>query len=224
MPTNPAVEVRLPAFWLDQHEVTVGDFLANRDRPPNPNAPEIDPKTRMMPQTKISWDQAVHCCENIGKRLPNEWEFEFAASRGGKQSYPWGEEPPQRDAWTISPVGQPSFDRLPDLPVQGLYSNALEWTASWALGNPRLQEWADFDDRSPQSRVVKGGPRWLLVSGEPPARTSEGDFNPRSRVLTERRTWHPSLGFRCARSVKPRLKPEDFARFRTPGSTAPSAQ
>jgi hypothetical protein len=34
------------------------------------------------------------------------------------------------------------------------------------------------------------------------------------RTPTPRITWKPELGFRGARSVKPRLEPEDFVTFR----------
>ena len=38
-----------------------------------------------MPRTFVNWDDAVAYAEKIGRRLPDETEYEFAATAGGKR-------------------------------------------------------------------------------------------------------------------------------------------
>ena len=95
-------------------------------------------ETDSHPIVKVSWDEAMAYAKWIGKRLPTEAEWEYAArgSLAGKR-YPWGDEITQDDAnfWSwhrnrkdqwkyCAPVG--SFD--PN--GYGLYDmvgNVTEW-------------------------------------------------------------------------------------------------
>jgi hypothetical protein len=97
-------------------------------------------------------------------------------------------------------VGGPDDpDRTPtDPPVFGLLSNVAEWTASSLRpypGSIALPGFSEF-------RVVRGGTPTVLT-GRPP---KPGELvSPRFRQTQLRSQPAPGLGFRTARSVRPRF-------------------
>ena len=87
------------AFCLDRTEVTVAAYSACGAC----SAPNNSPSTcnfgnagrQNHPVNCLDWNQAVAYCASVGKRLPTEAEWEWAA-RGGADAnkYPWGPTDP----------------------------------------------------------------------------------------------------------------------------------
>src|SRR5690606_1387431 len=82
----------------------------------------------------LSWDDAVYLAELCGKRLPDDAEFEAAATQRGTFQFDWNLlNSPKHEQSEFLPVGQPDWDRIDfDRPIFGLYSNLAEWTMTSA--------------------------------------------------------------------------------------------
>ena len=136
-------------FWMDTTEVTVGQFkkfLAESDHQFSDDLwkdiYEVSP-TDSHPMICVNWHDATAYAQWVGKRLPTEAEWEFAA-RGGliDKEYIWGDDESLardyanflgiggRDKWdrTTAPVGSFTINGY------GLYDmagNVWEWCRDW---------------------------------------------------------------------------------------------
>ena len=98
--------VVLSPYYLDRAEVTVVAMRAARvarvvDDPVEANAsrPECiytaDPsKDDDRPVNCLSWQRARAYCTKVGKRLPSEAEYEYAAGARESRAFPWGGDLP----------------------------------------------------------------------------------------------------------------------------------
>mgnify|MGYP005842951187 FL=1 len=157
--------------------------------------------------TCVNFDQALSFAEAAGKRLPTAAEYEvLSAMLAGSRRNESEDGPPR--PWVFGPTGADCGDRLdvdPRHPIFGLSSNVAEWTLSRMklphVGAGRL------DFAIPTGRIVFGGDVGVLE------RRTDISFDPArpvGRIIVHDSNRKPGLGFRCVRSAKPRLRPEDF--------------
>ncbi|MDP6961511.1 MAG: SUMF1/EgtB/PvdO family nonheme iron enzyme [Dehalococcoidia bacterium] len=170
----PVHTVELDAFYMDVHEVTVGQFKQfvnqsgynyNRWNDVAQYSPGDD-----YPMVYVNWNDATAYANWVGKRLPTEAEWEYAA-RGGLegQRYPWGNELTHDNANYTGTGGIDQWDKCSPVGSfaangYGLYDvagNVLEWCADWYAENYYSNLPVNNPlgpDSSPQGwRVLRGG-------------------------------------------------------------------
>lgn len=201
----------LPGFYLDNHEVTLGEYrsLYTNHLPPSlaylgDAAPPND-----WPISGIWWDDACRYAEKCGKRLPSEIEYEFATTAGGTSRFPWGNDSSLIESWPLNGRAA-SYDICQTAEkVSGLYSNVPEWTSTPASSYPgHFNQPAMLPEITGGFYVVRGGPA-SVIRGTP--NLQEVLIGPRQRVSYLGRSPPGStIGFRCGRSKRPRLKSTDL--------------
>lgn len=150
---GPEHVVSLDAFWIDQTEVSNGQYLecvkSGACSPPGDQKEyglynhydEIEYKD--YPVEFVNWYQASDYCQWAGRRLPTEAEWEKAARGSEGWLYPWGNERPNRKLLNykgsngqVNPLG--GTNRVGSYPagaspygVLDLAGNVSEWVADW---------------------------------------------------------------------------------------------
>ncbi len=204
--------VPMPAFYIDQHEITVSQFkrlYADYDETvftggtPCPDCPAMG----------TTLEEAESYCARTGKRLPTESQWEAAGRGTRNQPYPWGKRF-ESDRANLSgdkdgskgpanvgsfPTGASAFGSM------DMIGNVWEWVDSGEpaiVPDPVLEKTlsdkpgetrsASIPMRSKRMGLVKGGgyrttPKVAILSA-------------RHRVPADMR--NPTFGFRC---VKPHL-------------------
>ncbi len=231
---QPIHTVYVDAFYMDRHEVTNldfkrfvlanpqwqksripdnlhnGDYLYDWDDDNNYPAGKAN-----HPVVNVSWYAAVAYAKWVGKRLPTEAEWEYAA-RGGKSGlkYPWGNTIGSTQANYGRNVGGTTAVGLYPASGYGLYDmagNVWEWCLDAYDGNfyftsPARNPLSDVNTLSnvdlildnytqvKSDRVVRGG-SWINTAQL--MRVAYRSSN--SPTYTD----FLNRGFRCARSVSP---------------------
>ncbi|HRI49873.1 MAG TPA: bifunctional serine/threonine-protein kinase/formylglycine-generating enzyme family protein [Pseudomonadota bacterium] len=171
------------------------------------------PGREELPAVMVSWFLARAYCSSLGRRLPTEAEWEFAARGREGRTYPWGSVPPSCDEVVIArneglkcarlprleKVGTHKRDQTPE-GVLDLGGNVAEWvqdafTETYAAcpapcRDPRAAE-PPPGDNAETLRVMRGG-SWSFA-----AQTARGAT--RSRYSA--RAMSQTTGFRCAVST-----------------------
>jgi formylglycine-generating enzyme required for sulfatase activity len=192
---SPVHSVDVAAFRLDPDEVTVADYRAcvDANRCPAdaltslPGCNYGDRARDRHPMNCVDWNEAEIYCHWLGRRLPTEEEWEYAARGAAGRLYPWGNAAPDesracfgRDA--TCPVGELTAGATPE-GVRDLAGNVWEWTSS---------AYCPYDKPNCESaqRTVRGGSYTAKEGAKLRAALRSG------HVVTLRERY---LGFRCAK-------------------------
>jgi formylglycine-generating enzyme required for sulfatase activity len=184
---EPAHQVTIRSFQMDVTLVTQAQYQSVMGANPSKFSDCAD-----CPVERVSWTDAHNYCAKLGKRLPTEAEWEYAA-RGGTATARYGEL--DKIAWYTDNAGgktNPVAQKQPN--AYGLFDmlgNVWEWTADWWDGKGYSTSPLD-NPKGPSSgswRILRGG-AW--------------DFEARGARASYRGRGHPEdldgdNGFRCAR-------------------------
>jgi formylglycine-generating enzyme required for sulfatase activity len=207
---SPAHNVDLPAYYIDQYEVTNASYQgcvsAGVCQPPERTNSQThanyynDPGLTGYPMLNVNWYMAQSYCEWRGARLPTEAEWEKAARGPEARQYPWGDGADCFLANYNACLGDTSgVDKFAiGISVYGAFNmagNVAEWTSSLFSPYPYDPEDGREDPASDQPRVLRGG-SWAS--------------SPEEILTYQRLGLDPSMtgihgndvGFRCARAVK----------------------
>ena len=198
---EPRHPVKLNNYYIDIYEVTQKGYQFVMTKNPS------EFKGSNLPVERVTWYEAVEYCEKVGKRLPTEAEWEWAA-KGGKQStFAWGNEVESNRAnfcdrscdkrWKekqfedgyshTAPVG--SFPAN-DFGLYDMAGNVYEWVMDW-YDEDYYEKKPHDNPKGPEKgnrKVIRGG-SWInySVGVRPSDRT---DAKPTKKINF--------VGFRCA--------------------------
>jgi formylglycine-generating enzyme required for sulfatase activity len=144
---GPATRVRLPAFFIDRFEVTMGAYAlcveAGTCRTPPTSELRCNfgrPDRRDHPMNCVTGEEAQRYCLWRGARLPTEPEWDYAARGDDRRIYAWGpEDPGTRAHWSgycggrgcgdgTAVVGSHPLDRSP-FGLLDMTGNVREWVS-----------------------------------------------------------------------------------------------
>jgi formylglycine-generating enzyme required for sulfatase activity len=204
---------KVEPFCLDVTEVTVAAYRAcvktGKCSEPSPvddeaanmlcnwnRAPNLD----AHPINCVQWAQAKDYCVSLGKRLPTEVEWEWAA-RGGEKGWkhPWGNDAPTEKR--LNACGTECADPAdasdhPLFPASDGYRStapvgsfpATEFGLKDIVGN--VWEWTAFEVGD-VTRFARGG-GYEVSDAEYVSTKALIRYNPK-------KSWRPTVGFRCAK-------------------------
>ncbi|MBI4384658.1 MAG: SUMF1/EgtB/PvdO family nonheme iron enzyme [Nitrospinae bacterium] len=141
---NISGEMPVGGFCMDKYETTQAEYEKVMGRNPSHF------KGGNLPMEQVTWYEADTYCNKVGKRLPTEWEWEYAARGGTATTYHWGDSEAGIEgyAWFMGNSENKTHAVGEKKPNQyGLYDmagNVWEWTAS------------DYDN-SGKKKVLRSG-------------------------------------------------------------------
>jgi len=156
-------EITINRFYIDQYSVSNAQFKAFLDATRYHPREDLnflkDWKSGKYPEgwadrpvTWVSLEDARAYAAWAGKRLPHEWEWQYAAQGTDGRSFPWGNE------WNINAVPTPETGRALRGPDDGHAHplGASPFNVMDLVGN--VWQWSDeYEDEHTRAAILRGG-------------------------------------------------------------------
>jgi len=154
---KPIHTVTLSDFYIGKYEVTQNEY--ERVMGTNPSYF----KCSDCPVENVSWNDAVEYARKVGKRLPTEAEWEYAARGGNKNNnYKYsGSNSLDNVAWYNDNSGSKTHSvgtkQANELGIYDMSGNVWEWCNDWYGSYSISSQSNPQGPTSGSSRVVRGG-------------------------------------------------------------------
>jgi len=198
-------KLSVKSFWLDRYPVTnaqFNQFVAKTKYHPKDDGSflkdwangAVPSGWENKPVTWVSLEDARAYCSASGRRLPHEWEWQYASQGTDGRTYPWG------DDWDSRAVPVPDKGRDltgPDA-VDAHPSGASPLGVMDLVGN--VWQWTDeFQDEHTRTAILRGG-TYYQPQGSiwyfPQA--YKNDEHGKLLLMAPSKDRAGTLGFRCA--------------------------
>jgi formylglycine-generating enzyme required for sulfatase activity len=199
---QPIHSVTLPAFWMDETEVTMSQYTACVMAGKCSAPPQNDAKCTYGVQNQGNYPincvdqvQSKAFCTWAGKRLPIEEEWEYGARGTDARKFPWGDTAfsNQANFGTTGPVavGQYPSGKSP-FGLFDMIGNVQEWTGSEAcsyVAAAGITPACGFSNR-----IWRGGSYFDIGGVDDGTATYRNADDPNG-------TNYSNFGFRCAKGL-----------------------
>ncbi|MFQ5420430.1 MAG: SUMF1/EgtB/PvdO family nonheme iron enzyme, partial [Anaerolineae bacterium] len=200
---QPERSVTISSFFIDQYEVSNAQYrvcvqAGNCSNGFSNSSTRVgyrdDAQFDNYPVLGVTWNQADAYCRSLGRRLPTEAEWEYAAGGPTNFTWPWGNEFDSALLAANSPDAQP-VDSFPEgispFGVFNMAGNVGEWVQD--------SYDADFYADAPAENPVNASASSTAVFRGGSFANTDGDFFTTSRRYAKpRNQTDGDLGFRCA--------------------------
>ncbi len=191
---RPAHKVCVSDFFMDKYEITQAEWQEVMGK----HVSNYSGKNLAV--DRITWKDAAKYCLRVGKRLPWEAEWEFAAKAGTTGQNPWEEGQSNDFAWTAKnsarkphPVGTKKPNALG---LHDMMGGVWEWVLDWYS----LHYYAKSPEKDPHGPSRPQS--WRVIRGLSWVDELE-DFRSTIRLNgMSDRTQHFFVGARCVKPVK----------------------
>ena len=213
--SKPIHSVYLDAFYIETHEVTVGEykeFLQESGYPVSLHS-ELSQfsSTDAHPIVGISWHDAMAYARWVGRRLPTEAEWEKAA-RGGliDMHYPWGNDAidSAKANYGETHSGTVLVGSYPpnEFGLYDMAGNVAEWCldpwdSSFYANSPPENPFAGPKSRDETIIDYKNVRGLRVVRGGSWAQNSSASFWVSGRLKYDAMKKPLNIGFRCAKDA-----------------------
>ncbi|MGA2257154.1 MAG: SUMF1/EgtB/PvdO family nonheme iron enzyme, partial [Thermoguttaceae bacterium] len=156
-------ELDMQAFYIDKFPITNAQFMrflvASGYKPKDQHNFLKDWPGGTYPQgwdrkpvTWVALEDARAYAAWAGKRLPHEWEWQYAAQGSDGRPYPWGKDPDP----TALPPHEAGRELRPPTGVDAFPKGTSPWGVMDLVGN--VWQWTDeYVDEHTRAAVVRGG-------------------------------------------------------------------